>query len=47
MKTLRGWIVMSWIMLPVVTVGGSLLLRRLTVGDIGSPMDAPARPGWW
>lgn len=33
MKTLRGWIVMSWIMLPGVMVGGSLLLRRLTVGD--------------
>ena len=33
MRTLRGWIVMSWIMLPVVMVGGSLLLRRLIVGD--------------
>jgi len=33
MKTLRGWIVMSWIMLPGVMVGGSLLLRRLVTGD--------------
>jgi drug/metabolite transporter superfamily protein YnfA len=33
MKTLHGWIVMSWIMLPGVMFGGSLLLRRLTVGD--------------
>ena len=33
MRTLRGWIVMSWIMLPGVMVGGSLLLRRLTIGD--------------
>ena len=33
MKTLRGWIVVSWMMLPGVMGGGSLLLRRLTVGD--------------
>jgi drug/metabolite transporter superfamily protein YnfA len=33
MKTLRGWIVMFWIMLPGVMGGGSLLLRRLTVGE--------------
>lgn len=33
MNTLRGWIVMSWIMVPGVMVGGSLLLRRLTVGE--------------
>jgi drug/metabolite transporter superfamily protein YnfA len=33
MRTLRGWIVMSWMMLPGVMFGGSLLLRRLTVGD--------------
>jgi drug/metabolite transporter superfamily protein YnfA len=33
MNTLRGWMVMSWIMLPGVMLGGSLLLRRLTVGD--------------
>ena len=33
MKTLRGWIVMSSIMLPGVMLGGALLLRRLTVGD--------------
>ena len=32
MKTLRGWIVMSWITLPGVTIGGSLLLRHLTAG---------------
>jgi drug/metabolite transporter superfamily protein YnfA len=34
MKTLRGWIVMSWIMLPAVMIGGSLLLRRLTLGEV-------------
>jgi drug/metabolite transporter superfamily protein YnfA len=33
MRTLRGWIVMSWIMLPGVMFGGSLLLRRVSVGD--------------
>jgi drug/metabolite transporter superfamily protein YnfA len=33
MRTLRGWIVMSWIMLLGVMFGGSLLLRRLTVGE--------------
>lgn len=33
MRTLRGWIVMSWIMLPGVMFGGSLLLRRLTIGE--------------
>jgi drug/metabolite transporter superfamily protein YnfA len=33
MRTLRGWIVMSWMMLPGVMFGGSFLLRRLTVGD--------------
>jgi drug/metabolite transporter superfamily protein YnfA len=33
MTTLRGWIVMSWIMLLGVMFGGGLLLRRLTVGD--------------
>lgn len=33
MRTLRGWTVMSWVMLPGVMVGGSLLLRRLTSGD--------------
>ena len=33
MGTLRGWIVMSWVMLPGVMFGGSLLLRRLTIGD--------------
>jgi drug/metabolite transporter superfamily protein YnfA len=31
MNTLRAWIVMSWVMLPGVMIGGSLLLRRLTV----------------
>jgi hypothetical protein len=41
MNTLRGWIVMSWIMLPGVMVGGSLLLRRLTVGD-----PDPFQPTW-
>jgi drug/metabolite transporter superfamily protein YnfA len=34
MRTLRGWIVMSWIMLPAVMFGGSLLLRRLTGGEL-------------
>jgi hypothetical protein len=33
MTTLRSWIVMSWIMLPGVMVGGGLLLNRLTVGN--------------
>jgi hypothetical protein len=33
MKTLRGWIVMSWVMLPGVMAGGGLLLRRLTAAD--------------
>ena len=33
MGTLRGWAVMSWVMLPGVMFGGSLLLRRLTIGD--------------
>ena len=33
MGTLRGWVVMSWVMLPGVMFGGSLLLRRLTTGD--------------
>jgi hypothetical protein len=39
MKTLHGWIVMSWIMLPRVMVGGTLLLRRLTTSD-GDPFRA-------
>ena len=34
MSTLRGWIVMSWIMLPGVMFGRSLFLRRLTVGNL-------------
>ena len=34
MKTLRGWMAMSWIMLPGVMVGGSILLRRLTSTDV-------------
>jgi drug/metabolite transporter superfamily protein YnfA len=33
MRTLRGWVVMSWLMLPGVMFGGSLLLGRLTTGD--------------
>jgi drug/metabolite transporter superfamily protein YnfA len=41
MNTLRGWMVMSWITLPGVMVGGSILLRRLTVTD----MD-PFRATW-
>jgi drug/metabolite transporter superfamily protein YnfA len=39
MKTLRPWIIMSWIMLPGAMVGGSLLLRRLTFGD-ATPFQA-------
>jgi hypothetical protein len=39
MRTLRAWIAMSWIMLPGVMVGGSLLLRRLTIGDV-DPFEA-------
>jgi drug/metabolite transporter superfamily protein YnfA len=34
MRTLRGWSVMSWVMLPGVMFGGNLLLRRLTTGDL-------------
>jgi drug/metabolite transporter superfamily protein YnfA len=33
MRTLRPWIIVSWIALPAVMVGGSLLLRRLSAGD--------------
>lgn len=33
MKTMRAWIIASWIALPAVMVGGSLLLRRLSAGD--------------
>jgi drug/metabolite transporter superfamily protein YnfA len=33
MNTVRMWIILSWILLPAVMGGGSLLLRRLTVGD--------------
>lgn len=33
MKTLRPWIILSWIALPAVMLGGSFLLRRLSVGD--------------
>lgn len=39
MKSLRPWIIMSWIMLPGVMVGGSLLLRRVTLGD-ATPFQA-------
>ena len=34
MRTLRPWIIVSWIALPAVMVGGSLLLRRLSSGDL-------------
>lgn len=34
MRTLRPWIIVSWIALPAVMVGGSLLLRRLSAGDL-------------
>ena len=33
MKTLRAWIIISWLLLPAVMGGGGLLLRRLTVGN--------------
>jgi len=33
MRTLRPWIIVSWIALPAVMIGGSLLLRRLSAGD--------------
>ena len=33
MRTLRGWIIASWILLPGVMVGGTLLLRRVALGD--------------
>src|SRR5262249_41458449 len=33
MRTLRGWIIASWILLPGVIAGGTLLLRRVALGD--------------
>ena len=33
MRTLRGWIVASWILLPGAMVGGTLLLRRVALGE--------------
>jgi hypothetical protein len=39
MKTLRPWITLSWIVLPGVMVGGTLLLRRLALGDV-TPFQA-------
>jgi drug/metabolite transporter superfamily protein YnfA len=33
MTTLRAWIVTSWIAFPGVMLGGTLLLRRVTLGD--------------
>ena len=33
MKSLRVWIVLSWILLPAVMFGGTLLLRRVSLGD--------------
>jgi drug/metabolite transporter superfamily protein YnfA len=39
MKTLRPWIILSWIVLPGVMVGGTLLLRRLTAGE-ATPFQA-------
>jgi hypothetical protein len=33
MKTLRGWIIAAWILLPGVIAGGTLLLRRVALGD--------------
>jgi len=44
MKTLRPWIIMSWIVLPGVMAGGSLLLRRITLGD-ATPFQATHRVG--
>ena len=40
MRTLRGWIVLSWLLLPGVMIGGSLLLSRLTLGT-PDPFQAP------
>jgi|SRR5262249_42333682 len=33
MTTLRAWIIASWIAFPGVMLGGTLLLRRVAVGD--------------
>src|SRR5262249_33951007 len=33
MGTLRGWIIASWTLLPGVIAGGTLLLRRVALGD--------------
>src|SRR5262249_57780322 len=33
MRTLRGWIIASWILLPGVMAGGTLLLRRVALDD--------------
>ena len=33
MRTLRGWIIASWILLPSVMVGGTLLLRQVALRD--------------
>jgi hypothetical protein len=33
MRTLRVWIVLSWIALPGVMFGGAFLMRRLSIGD--------------
>jgi drug/metabolite transporter superfamily protein YnfA len=30
---MRGWITLSWLLLPAVMAGGGLLLRRATLGD--------------
>jgi hypothetical protein len=33
MTALRGWIIASWILLPGAILGGTLLLRRVALGD--------------
>lgn len=39
MKILRGWIILSWVLLPAVMAGGGLLLGRLALGDV-TPFQA-------
>src|SRR5262245_14459257 len=37
MTTLRAWMITSWIAFPGVMLGGTLLLRRVALGDPSEP----------
>ena len=39
MNSLRIWIIISWIALPVVMLGGYALLRRIVHGDVWTPFQ--------